>query len=104
TASSVPRRVRERIRSPWDDRMEARETTEWTDFHRAALQRPPRELLRRTLGCLELEGFPPDVAVDLGCGSGADSLEMLKRGWTVHAVDADAGGTAMLRDAVPEGL
>ena len=48
--------------------------TEWAGFHRAALSRPSRELLRRTLGCFQLEKTPPGVAVDLGCGSGADTL------------------------------
>lgn len=73
----------------------------WSSFHRGALARPTRELLRRTLGCFDLERRPPGVAVDLGCGSGPETLELLRRGWQVHAVDADAGGIAMLTGLVP---
>lgn len=70
-------------------------------FHRAALGRPSRELLRRTLGCFALDNMAPGIAVDLGCGSGAETLEMLRRGWEVHAVDVEDSGLVMLRDSVP---
>lgn len=73
----------------------------WADFHKAALRRPPRELLTRTLNFFAVEGRKPGVAIDLGCGSGPDAIELLRRGWTVHAVDAEAQGLAMLRDATP---
>ena len=73
----------------------------WSGFHRGSLGRPARELLRRTLGCFDLERRPPGVAVDLGCGSGAETLDLLRRGWQVHAVDADANGIAMLKESVP---
>ena len=72
---------------------------DWSAFNRAARSRPPRELLRRTLGCLAIEGRPPGVAVDLGCGAGADSLELLRRGWVVHAVDASADSLDLLKAA-----
>lgn len=75
---------------------------DWAAFHRATIGRPRRELLARTLGCFELEGRTPGVAVDLGCGSGAETIEMLRRGWRVHAVDADAHGPETVRQAVPE--
>ena len=32
----------------------------------------------------------PRRAVDLGCGSGRDTVEMLRRGWRVLAIDAEA--------------
>lgn len=73
----------------------------WADFHRVPRSRPPRELLRRVLGCFEIESRPPGVAVDLGCGSGADALELLRRGWVVHAVDVDSGALERLSAAVP---
>jgi SAM-dependent methyltransferase len=77
---------------------------EWTSFNRAAVGRPSRELLRRTLGCAALSGLSAGVAVDLGCGSGADALELLRRGWTVHGVDADPSGLEMLAQAAPSSV
>ena len=77
---------------------------DWKTFHRAAVGRPPRELLRRTLGFFSIEQRPPGIAIDLGCGSGADTLEMLRHGWEVHAVDAEPSGLEMLGQSVPEAM
>ena len=81
--------------------MPAEDQPSWNGFHKAALGRPPRELLVRTLNFFVVEGRAPGVAVDLGCGSGPDTLELLRRGWRVHAVDAEASGLTMLRDTAP---
>jgi tellurite methyltransferase len=72
---------------------------EWASFNRNRHVRPARELLKRTLGCIKLSGESPGVAIDLGCGSGAEALELLKGGWTVHAVDTEASGLAMLAES-----
>lgn len=75
--------------------------SDWSDFHRRALLRPPRELLRRTAASFACEQRTPGIAIDLGCGSGAETAELLRAGWEVHAVDADTGGLEMLVQALP---
>ena len=62
-------------------------TTAWDNFVRSSRLRPPRELLRRTLGAFLIEGRPPGVAVDLGCGSGPDAAELLRLRLVVSAVE-----------------
>jgi SAM-dependent methyltransferase len=42
----------------------------------------------------------PGRAIDLGCGDGVESLELLRRGWTVLAIDAEAAGIERLVSAV----
>jgi trans-aconitate methyltransferase len=80
--------------------MATEEQTGWSGFHQAARGRPPRELLIRTLNFFGAERRAPGVAVDLGCGSGPDTLALLERGWQVHAVDEQASGLQMMRESV----
>ena len=41
----------------------------------------------------------PGTAVDLGCGTGRDTLELLRRGWQVVAIDSEAEAIGRLRAA-----
>ena len=41
------------------------------------------------------------LAIDLGCGEGTDALELLARGWSVLAIDAEPAGLALLRARIP---
>jgi tellurite methyltransferase len=43
----------------------------------------------------------PGFAVDLGCGDGRDTVELLRRGWRVLALDGQAEGVRRLRERVP---
>ena len=44
----------------------------------------------------------PRVAVDLGCGAGRDTRELLRRGWRVMAVDREAAAIEAVTAATPE--
>ncbi len=67
----------------------------WARYYAAAGD-GPRETLLHALQLFEAEGRGPETAVDLGCGAGRDTLELLRRGWRVVAVDAEAEGVAQL--------
>ena len=62
---------------------------EWTDYYQAVKGRPPRKTLRFALDYFDLE--PGDnasrQAIDLGCGDGRDTVEILRRGWQALAID-----------------
>jgi SAM-dependent methyltransferase len=60
----------------------------WSRYYAATEGRPPRQTLLAALDALEAEG-PPGLAIDLGCGAGRDTVEMLRRGWRVIAIDAE---------------
>lgn len=75
--------------------MSNRVAQDWASYYAKTGARPPRETL---LFALDRFGeTPPGVAVDLGCGSGRDTIELLRRGWRVLAVDAEPAAIDGLR-------
>ena len=74
---------------------------EWEVYYRAVEGRPLRELFVAATPFLPTAA-PDDrplVAVDLGCGDGTETLELLRRGWTVLAVDRSPEAIARLRES-----
>ena len=68
---------------------------EWTRYYDAAGV-DPRATLLDALARFDEPGF----AVDLGCGTGRDTFELLRRGWRVLAIDAQEEALRRLRAAV----
>lgn len=67
---------------------------EWTRYY-DAVDDAPRETLLDAV-----ERFAaPGHAVDLGCGTGRDTFELLNRGWHVVAIDSEAEAIRRLRAA-----
>ncbi len=66
----------------------------WSDYWTAVAGRPPRPTL---LAALERFGAFAGLAVDLGCGEGRDTIELLRRGWRVVAIDSEAEAIRRLR-------
>jgi len=60
----------------------------WAAYYEKLRDRPPRRTL---LAALDAFGETPAdaLAIDLGCGDGRDIIEILRRGWSVVAVDAE---------------
>jgi SAM-dependent methyltransferase len=76
----------------------------WSDYYQAVEGRPPRETLLTALKNFEAErslstrrSITGD-AVDLGCGDGRDTVELLRRNWRVLAVDGEPEAIARLRE------
>ena len=77
----------------------------WAAYYRWTAKRPPRELLLRTLDHLDWEGKPrrSRTAAELGFGAGNDTLELLRRGWNVVAIDGEPEAAKFLSRRVPPG-
>ncbi len=61
----------------------------WSDYYQAVSGRPPRDTLLFALDLFDLElgNNVSRQAVDLGCGDGRDTVEILRRGWQALAID-----------------
>ncbi|WP_406049545.1 class I SAM-dependent methyltransferase [Kribbella sp. NBC_00889] len=64
--------------------------TDWAPYVAFTSGDPPRPLHQAALACFT----EPGTAVDLGCGAGNETLDLLDRGWQVHAVDSSAAALA----------
>ncbi len=78
-------------------------TPNWTGYCRSTAGRPPRELLLRALDHVnwETKGRRKRSAVDLGCGAGNDTLELLRQGWQVLSIDQQPSALKFLSRRVP---
>lgn len=96
----------------------------WLGYYQAVEGRPPRETLLKALELFELtpelapklmpkptenrteldhsDHHSSRFAVDLGCGDGRDTVELLRRGWRVLAIDGEQRGLdRLLSRSVP---
>jgi SAM-dependent methyltransferase len=72
----------------------------WRRYYRETLEREPAATVLAALDAFAAGGRAPGLAIDLGCGNGRDAVEMLGRGWTVLAIDAQSAAIEVLRDRV----
>jgi SAM-dependent methyltransferase len=77
--------------------------THWPDYYEVTAERPPWGTLTRAADASgPVTVTAPPLAVDLGCGAGRDTRELLRRGWRVLAVDKTPEGLERLRQLTPE--
>lgn len=71
--------------------MTNRSTGHWQSYYARTGQRPPRRTLLLALDRFDAELISREnhLAIDLGCGNGRDTIEILRRGWLVLAVDQE---------------
>ncbi|MBW4594575.1 MAG: class I SAM-dependent methyltransferase [Brasilonema angustatum HA4187-MV1] len=77
---------------------------DWSGYYNAVVGRPPRDTLVEALARFDSESLNQHqtpvlhsrFAVDLGCGEGRDTVELLRRGWRVLAIDGEAEAIARL--------
>ena len=80
-----------------------RTSDHWARYYDALEGGPARDTLVQAADAFDLEGVRQRSAIDLGCGDGRDSLELLRRGWSVTAIDITAAGLERLvRRAGPD--
>jgi tellurite methyltransferase len=76
--------------------------TYWPDYYEVTAERPAWATVKRAAEAFgTIDPKAPRTAVDLGCGAGRDSRELLRRGWRVISMDMSAQGIEMLRELTP---
>lgn len=93
-------------------------TRDWPNYFRAMAGKGPRETLVSALDRFDREegfarngdgdaiaarGASRGLAIDLGCGEGRDTVELLRRGWRVRAIDGHPMGLDLLRARIAAG-
>jgi len=75
----------------------------WLEYYKATSRGPPWDTLTKALSLFETEPIRGRrrFAIDLGSGAGRDTLELLRRGWKVLAVDNEPDAIKWVRKAVP---
>lgn len=77
----------------------------WKAYNSAGSSSPARPRLVNTLN--KFFTSTPGRALDIGCGGGRDTRELLARGWTVDAIDDDDSAielTSKLKEEWPDRL
>lgn len=87
--------------------MSDQNTDRWESYYEKTGARPPRDTLVFALDHFDTELSNADrhFAIDLGCGNGRDTIELLRRSWHVLAVDAEETAISGLaaREDLPPG-
>ena len=78
-----------------------RSATRFEDYYHATAGRPAHRTVTFALQRYAGEAACARHALDLGCGSGRDTLELLAAGFSVTALDAEPGAIEALRAQVP---
>ena len=65
---------------------------DWKAYYDAVTDRPPRKTILKALAAFAT----PGMAIDLGCGDGRDTVEMLRQNWAVLAIDKEPDAIARL--------
>jgi tellurite methyltransferase len=77
-------------------------TFDWNNYYKNKSNQTPRDTLVMALDIISNQESKKGgmFAIDVGCGHGADTLELLKKGWKVLATDADENGLRLLNESV----
>ena len=70
----------------------------WPAYYKAVDSLPPHKALVLAADNFEREGPRARRAVDIGCGGGRDTLELLRRGWSVIGIDVTQAALDQVRD------
>lgn len=84
--------------------MASERDSDWREYYERVAGRPPRHTLLAAVQRFGDVARGPS-AVDLGCGDGRDTIELLRRGWRVLAIDAEPAAIQRLlaRPDLPPG-
>lgn len=81
------------------------EKTDWNEYYKNKSNQTPRDSLLKALEFIASERTTNDLfAMDIGCGHGADTIELLKQGWKVYAIDSEEAGLKIINESIDEKL
>ncbi|CAM3030922.1 SAM-dependent methyltransferase [Legionella steigerwaltii] len=79
----------------------------WSNYYKITKQNTlPRKTLLKAIEIFNCRNKfnCAQLAIDVGCGAGADSIELLKNNWSVLAIDSQAEAISTLISSCPQSL
>jgi len=73
----------------------------WRSYYSMTRGHKAHATLTTALTRFVQDGVEPGAAVDLGCGDGRETLELLRQGWRVLAIDREPAALQILREQAP---
>lgn len=96
-----------RVPQPRRSTLTAEYQRDWTEYYSAVAGKPPRDTLLKAADLFEQDQngatTAPRQAIDIGCGVGRDSHELLRRRWHVWATDFNDDSQRHTLGAAPPG-
>lgn len=74
----------------------------WDAFCEATATRGPLEYFHSAVEFVDGNRGAGRLAIDVGCGGGADTRDLLARGWRVIAVDSSPSSRRLLEERTPD--
>lgn len=75
---------------------------QWSEYHKKTISKSPSLILKKFFDMGLDDDINPKTAIDLGCGSGNDTVYLIKHNYSVVAVDKEKNVIEIIKNRVSE--
>lgn len=75
---------------------------QWSEYHKKTISKSSSLILKKFFDMGLDDDINPKTAIDLGCGSGNDTVYLIKHNYSVVAVDKEKNVIEIIKNRVPE--
>lgn len=75
---------------------------QWSEYHKKTISKSPSLILKKFFDMGLDDDINPKTAIDLGCGSGNDTVYLIKHNYSVVAVDKEKNVIEIIKNRILE--